>query len=477
MNDLDLQMIIAGKEVGESLERMEVMNPAREEKVGTVPKGGDKEAGAAVDAASLAFEKWKETTVYERASLLRKLYDLMMEHDETLGKMMTEEMGKPVAEAIGEVSYAASFLDWFAEEGKRLYGRAIPAHLPNKRMQVWHQPIGVVAAITPWNFPIAMITRKVAPALAAGCTVVVKPPQDSPLTALKWMELVKEAGFPPGVINIVTGSSSAIVGNWMEDERVKKVTFTGSTEVGKLLIEQSASQVKKISLELGGHAPAIVCEDANIDKAVSEIVKAKFRNGGQTCVCVNRIYVQENIYESFVERFTNAVKQLRIGDGQDENHDIGPLINEAALEKVEKHVQDAKYKGAKVMVGGKRYAEKGFMYEPTVLRDITKDMIVMQEETFGPVAPIQPYKEDVEAVELANDTAFGLAAYVFTENMSRGMHMVEALDYGIVGWNDGLPSAAQAPFGGMKESGYGREGGKEGIEDYVETKYVSMALK
>lgn len=471
-----MEMIINGTCVGSELEKIAVINPATESTFGYVPKGGADEATLAVDAAASAFMKWKETTVYERAALLRKLYTLMLEEKEELGQLMTDEMGKPITEAIGEVGYAASFLDWFAEEGKRLYGRTIPAHVPNKRMQVWQQPIGVIAAITPWNFPLAMITRKVAPALAAGCTVVVKPSKESPLSALKWMELVEKAGFPPGVVNMVTGSSSAIVGTWMEDERVRKVSFTGSTEVGKMLIEQSAQQVKKLSLELGGHAPAIVCDDASIDHAVESIIAAKFRNAGQTCVCVNRIYVQDAIYDTFVSKLSTAVARLVVGDGQKDTHQIGPLINAEGLEKVESHVQDAIQKGAAVTVGGQKFSQKGYIYEPTVIRDVTEKMVVMQEETFGPVAAVQRFTSDEEVIRLANDTPFGLAAYVFTKEMARGMRLVEALDYGIVGWNDGLPSAAQAPFGGMKESGYGREGGVEGITDYVETKYVSIGL-
>lgn len=470
-------MVINGEAVGKNLKRIEVMNPATNEIVGTVPEGGEVEAKLAVDAADHVFDKWAKTTVYERADLLRKLFDLMHEEKEVLAELMTKEMGKPISQSLGEVNYAASFLDWFAEEGKRLYGRTIPTHAENKRIQVWHKPVGIVFAITPWNFPIAMITRKLGPAIAAGCPIIIKPPQASPLTAIKFMELVERAGFPKGVINVVTGKSSEITNVMMKDKRVRKITFTGSTAVGKKLIEQSAYQVKKLSLELGGHAPAIVFKDANIDLAVKEIVAAKFRNGGQTCVCVNRIYVHDSIYNQFAEKYTEAVKQLQVGDGQDENDDIGPLVNEAAIAKVETHVQDALEKGATLLTGGKLYKENTLIYEPTVIGNVRSDMIMMQEETFGPLAPIQLFTEDHEAIQLANDTPFGLASYIFTDNLSRGMLAAEQLDYGIVGWNDGLPSTAQAPFGGMKESGYGREGGIEGIEAFVETQYVSIGLE
>jgi len=470
-------MVINGEAVGKNLKRIEVMNPATNEIVGTVPEGGEVEAKLAVDAADHVFDKWAKTTVYERADLLRKLFDLMHEEKEVLAELMTKEMGKPISQSLGEVNYAASFLDWFAEEGKRLYGRTIPTHAVNKRIQVWHKPVGIVFAITPWNFPIAMITRKLGPAIAAGCPIIIKPPQASPLTAIKFMELVERAGFPKGVINVVTGKSSEITNVMMKDKRVRKITFTGSTAVGKKLIEQSAYQVKKLSLELGGHAPAIVFKDANIDLAVKEIVAAKFRNGGQTCVCVNRIYVHDSIYNQFAEKYTEAVKQLQVGDGQDENDDIGPLVNEAAIAKVKTHVQDALEKGGTLLTGGKLYKENTLIYEPTVIGNVRSDMIMMQEETFGPLAPIQSFTEDHEAIQLANDTPFGLASYIFTDNLSRGMLAAEQLDYGIVGWNDGLPSTAQAPFGGMKESGYGREGGKEGIEAFVETQYVSIGLE
>lgn len=469
-------MHINGEDVGAELPKIDVINPANGEKVGSVPNGGKAEAKRAIEAAHTAFSSWSRLTAYERSNYLKKLNDLILENQEELAKTMTLEMGKPISQSIGEAVYAATFVEWYAEEAKRIYGETIPSHLTNKRMQVWKKPVGVVGAITPWNFPLAMITRKIAPALAAGCTVVVKPSRESPLTALKFMELVNEAGFPKGVVNIVTGSSSQIVGEMMENPLVRKVTFTGSTEVGKLLIEQSAKNVTKLSLELGGHAPFIVLDDANIDLAVEHAIISKFRNTGQTCVCANRIFVQEKVYDAFVEKFAERVRKLNVGDTLDKSVDIGPLINESGLEKVAHHVQEAIEKGAQVVTGGNRLASKGFYYAPTVIRDVDPSMEIMREETFGPVAPVQKIKTDEEAVALANDTPYGLAAYLFTENVARGIRIIEQLDYGIVGWNDGLPSAAQAPFGGMKESGYGREGGREGMEAFLETQYVSIGL-
>ncbi len=473
---MDYLMHINGEDVGAELPKIDVINPANGEKVGSVPNGGKAEAKRAIEAAHTAFSSWSRLTAYERSNYLKKLNDLILENQEELAKTMTLEMGKPISQSIGEAVYAATFVEWYAEEAKRIYGETIPSHLTNKRMQVWKKPVGVVGAITPWNFPLAMITRKIAPALAADCTVVVKPSRESPLTALKFMELINEAGFPKGVVNIVTGSSSQIVGEMMENPLVRKVTFTGSTEVGKLLIEQSAKNVTKLSLELGGHAPFIVLDDANIDLAVEHAIISKFRNTGQTCVCANRIFVQEKVYDAFVEKFAERVRKLNVGDTLDKSVDIGPLINESGLEKVAHHVQEAVEKGAQVVTGGNRLASKGFYYAPTVIRDVDPSMEIMREETFGPVAPVQKIKTDEEAVALANDTPYGLAAYLFTENVARGLRIIEQLDYGIVGWNDGLPSAAQAPFGGMKESGYGREGGREGMEAFLETQYVSIGL-
>lgn len=471
-------MYINGEWVGKELETIEVTNPANGKVIGSVPKGAESETNKAIDVAHTAFKEWSQLTAYERAAHLKKLHELMIEHTEELAQTMTLEMGKPIKESRGEVNYAASFIEWFAEEGKRVYGETIPSHAGNKRLQVWKKPVGVVAAITPWNFPLAMLTRKMGPALAAGCTVVIKPSSESPLSAIKLMELCEKAGIPKGVVNLVTGSSSKIAGAIMENEKVRKITFTGSTEVGKILIEQSAKQVKKLSLELGGHAPFIVLDDANIDNAVKGAIASKFRNTGQTCICANRIYVQSGVYEIFVEKFAEAVEKLKVGDGLDETVDIGPLINKAGLEKVDYHVKDAKNKGATIVTGGDMVNEKdGVFYKPTVIKDVNESMVLMQEETFGPVAPVQKVETEEEAINLANSTPYGLAAYVYTENVARGMQVIEQLDFGIVGWNDGAPSTAQVPFGGMKESGYGREGGHEGIEAFLESQYVAIGME
>src|SRR5690625_1179774 len=473
---MDYLMHIDGENTGADLEKMDVVNPATAEVIGTVPNGGKEVAQQAIEAAYNAFSSWSKTTAYERAEYLKKLNDLILRDKDALAEAMTKEMGKPLQESLGETTYAASFVEWYAEEAKRVYGETIPTHLKNKRLQVWKKPVGVVAAITPWNFPLAMITRKVAPALAAGCTVIIKPSKESPISAVKFMELVEEAGFPKGVINLVTGSSSKIVGEMMDNNKVRKITFTGSTEVGKLLIEQSAQQVKRLSLELGGHAPLIILDDADLSVAVQGVIASKFRNAGQTCVCANRIYVQSGIYEDFIEKFSAEVQKLKIGGGLDKTIDIGPLINEEGLNKVKSHVQDAVAKGASIVSGGNRFGKEGVFFEPTVIRDVDPSMIIMQEETFGPVAPIQKIETEDEAVQLANNTPYGLAAYVFTKDIARGMKLIEQLDFGIVGWNDGLPSAAQVPFGGMKESGFGREGGHEGMDAFLETQYVSIGL-
>ncbi|PAV31056.1 succinate-semialdehyde dehydrogenase (NADP(+)) [Virgibacillus profundi] len=470
-------MNINGEWVGGELDTKDVVNPANGKTVGTVPNGGEAEAEQAITAAHEAFGPWSELTAYERAGYLKKLHQLMLDNQEELAQIMTLEMGKPINESRGEVNYAASFIEWFAEEGKRIYGETIPAHVQGKRLQVWKKPVGVVAAITPWNFPVAMLTRKMGPALAAGCTFMMKPSGDSPLTAVKLMELCEKAGFPKGVINLVTGSSSKITKAIMENKKVRKITFTGSTEVGKLLIKQSADQVKRLSLELGGHAPLIVLDDANLETAVKGVMASKFRNAGQTCICANRIYVQSGVYDAFVEKFSEAVEQLKVGDGEDESVDIGPLINQAGLDKVNSHVEDAVTKGAAVVTGGEAITDDGgVFFQPTVIKDVDPSMVMMQEETFGPVAPIQKIETIDEAVSFANDTPYGLAAYVFTENVSKGTQLIEQLNFGIVGWNDGAPSAAQVPFGGMKESGIGREGGHEGIEAFVESQYVSIGM-
>ncbi|KYC86045.1 NAD-dependent succinate-semialdehyde dehydrogenase [Heyndrickxia coagulans] len=470
----DYLMYLNGEWTGEGLPKIKVDNPASGEVIATIPKGGEKEARLAVDAAHTAFPAWAALSAYERSAYLRTWFELIRENENELARTMTIEQGKPLKEALGEMRYANGFIEWFAEEGKRVYGETIPASTTNKRLFVHKQPVGVVAAITPWNFPAAMITRKVAPALAAGCTVVIKPAKQTPLTALKLAELAAKAGIPKGVINVITGSAKEIGDTWLADERVRKLTFTGSTEIGKELMRGSADTVKKVSLELGGHAPVIITKHADLDKAVEGTVAAKFRNAGQTCVCSNRIYVQEEVYEAFTKKFTEKVKALRVGDGLAEGTDIGPLIDRNAVEKVEHHVKDAVEKGATVETGGS--AKDGLFFEPTVISNVTDEMICMKEETFGPLAPVTKFTDIDEAIRRANDSIYGLAAYVFTENISEGIQIAEGLEYGIVGLNDGLPSTPQAPFGGFKQSGLGREGGRYGIEEFLEVKYISLGL-
>ncbi|MED4343861.1 NAD-dependent succinate-semialdehyde dehydrogenase [Heyndrickxia coagulans] len=470
----DYLMYLNGEWTGEGLPKIKVDNPASGEVIATIPKGGEKEARLAVDAAHTAFPAWAALSAYERSAYLRTWFELIRENENELARTMTIEQGKPLKEALGEMRYANGFIEWFAEEGKRVYGETIPASTTNKRLFVHKQPVGVVAAITPWNFPAAMITRKVAPALAAGCTVVIKPAKQTPLTALKLAELAAKAGIPKGVINVITGSAKEIGDTWLADERVRKLTFTGSTEIGKELMRGSADTVKKVSLELGGHAPVIITKHADLDKAAEGTVAAKFRNAGQTCVCSNRIYVQEEVYEAFTKKFTEKVKALRVGDGLAEGTDIGPLIDRNAVEKVEHHVKDAVEKGATVETGGS--AKDGLFFEPTVISNVTDEMICMKEETFGPLAPVTKFTDIDEAIRRANDSIYGLAAYVFTENISEGIQIAEGLEYGIVGLNDGLPSTPQAPFGGFKQSGLGREGGRYGIEEFLEVKYISLGL-
>lgn len=470
----DYGMYVNGEWSDFNLDKIEVKNPANGEVVGTVPNGGTVEARKAADAAFQALKGWSALSVYERSDLIWKWHHLINEHKDEIARVMTLEQGKPLKEAIGEMTYANGFLSWYAEEGKRIYGETIPSSQTNKRLFVIKQPVGVVAAITPWNFPAAMITRKVGPALAAGCTVLVKPAGLTPLTAIKMVELADQAGIPKGVINIVTGKSSEIGNTWLEDSRVRKLTFTGSTEVGKELMKGSADTVKKISLELGGHAPVIVLEDADLDKAVEGVISSKFRNAGQTCVCSNRVYVHESIYEGFIEKLTEQVRTLKVGNGLDEGVDIGPLINQDAVDKVMSQIDDALNKGAKLEAGGK--SKGGFFIEPTIISNIDDSMLCMKDETFGPLAPIASFKTEEEAIERANNSIYGLAAYVFTENISRGIRVTEALEYGIIGLNDGIPSTPQAPFGGFKQSGLGREGGHHGIEEYLEVKYISLGL-
>ncbi|WHZ05256.1 NAD-dependent succinate-semialdehyde dehydrogenase [Neobacillus sp. YX16] len=451
-------------------------NPSTGEVVTKIPRGGKVEAKDAIEAASQAFQSWSKLSAYERAEYLLKLRDLMFEHEEELAAIMSTEMGKAFTEARGEVKYAASFLTWYAEEARRIYGETIPASVPNKRLTVIKQPVGVIAAITPWNFPLAMMTRKLGPALAAGCTGVVKPASQSPLSALAFAKLVEKAGIPNGVVNIVAGATREISDEIFENPIVKKISFTGSTEVGKTLVEKSAPQLKKLALELGGHAPFIVFEDADLEKAAEGALASKFRNAGQTCVCANRIYVHENVREEFTNILVDKVKSLKVGNSIDETTQIGPLVNKEGVKKVEEHVSDAVAKGAVVLHGGKALGEEGCFYEPTVLGNVTKDMLIMNEETFGPVAPITTFHSEEEVIKEANDTIYGLAAYLYTSNISRAVRVSESLNFGVIGLNDGLPGTAQAPFGGMNQSGYGREGGHQGIRDYLEEKFISLSL-
>lgn len=466
-------MYINGEWV-QSDNEIKVTNPATDEVIGTVPSISEEQLEQAIDNASVAFQSWRKKTAYERAELMGKWYQLLDENKKSIAETLTKEQGKPFKEALGEVMYANNFVDWYKEEAKRIYGETMPSTLENKRILIQKQPVGVVAAITPWNFPAAMITRKVAPALAAGCTVIVKPASQTPLTALLLAKYAHEAGIPKGVIQVVTGKSSLIGETLMKSNKVKKLTFTGSTEVGKTLMKMASDTVKKLSLELGGHAPFIVFEDADLEKAAKGLIQSKYRNAGQTCICANRIYVHEEVADSFTSIFVEEVSKLKVGNGLERGIDIGPLIDRDALEKVQEHIEDAKRKGAKVSFGGE-VMEKTFM-EPTVVTNVKDDMICMQEETFGPLAPISTFKEEAEVLERANNSPYGLAAYLYTENLGRMYRVTEALEYGIIGVNDGAPSTAQAPFGGLKESGIGREGGHHGLEEYLEVKYVSIGI-
>ena len=453
---------------------IEVDNPADNSVVGTIPKMGAAETRRAIEAANAAYPEWRALTGKERAAVLRKWFDLVMENQEDLAVMMTTEQGKPLAESRGEIVYGASFIEWFAEEAKRIYGDTIPQHQHDKRIVVIKEPVGVVASITPWNFPIAMITRKVAPALAAGCTVVAKPATQTPYSALALAELAERAGIPKGVVNIVTGASSEIGGEITSNPIVRKLSFTGSTEIGKLLMEQCAGTVKKMSMELGGNAPFIVFKDADIDSAIVGAMQSKYRNAGQTCVCANRIFAQDGVYDEFTEKLAKASEALQVGNGLEEGTSTGPLIDMKAVEKVESHIQDAVSKGARVVVGGGRHSNGGNFFEPTVLADVTHDMLVSREETFGPLAPIYRFETDADVIKMANDTEFGLAAYFYTRDIGRVWKVAEELEYGIVGINSGIISTEVAPFGGMKESGIGREGSKYGIDEFVEVKYLCM---
>ncbi len=454
-----------------------VYNPFNQELIGYVPNLGAVETLQAVDAAHAAFENWSKQTVSYRSNLLRKWYDLQVAHADDLAYLLTLEQGKPLKEAKGEILYGASFVEWFAEEAKRTYGDIIPSPSADKRILTLKQPIGVVAAITPWNFPNAMITRKVAPALAAGCTVVLKPSEETPFSALALAVLAEQAGIPAGVFNVLTTNQASLVGRVLSSHPlVKKLSFTGSTAVGKLLLQQCASTVKKVSLELGGNAPFIVFDDANIDLAVEGAIASKYRNAGQTCVCANRIFVQAKVHDAFVERLSDAMKQQKLGNGLEEGVTIGPLINEKAMQKVERLVADALAKGASVLIGGKRYEPFNNFYEPTVIINATHKMAISEEEIFGPVAAIYTFQREQEAIALANATPYGLAAYFYSQDVSRVWRMAEALEYGIIGINTGLISTPVAPFGGMKESGIGREGSKYGIEEYLEIKYLCLGI-
>jgi succinate-semialdehyde dehydrogenase / glutarate-semialdehyde dehydrogenase len=464
--------LIGGQWVGEPM--IPVFNPATGLALAQVPDFGAEETRQAIAAAYKALPRWSGLLAKERSAILRRWYELQLKHAEELAQLMTAEQGKPLAEARGEVAYGASFSEFYAEEAKRVYGETIPTHKANGRLIVQRQPIGVVGAITPWNFPLAMITRKVSPALAVGCTVVVKPAPDTPLTALALGELAMQAGMPDGVLNIVTGNAEAIGKELTSNPIVRAITFTGSTRVGKLLMEQSASTVKKVSLELGGNAPFIVFDDADLDRAVEGAIASKFRNMGQTCVCANRILVQDSIYETFAGKLAERASKMKVGPGNEEGVVQGPLINEAGLKKVEAHVADALAKGAAALTGGRRHALGHTFFEPTVLTGATRDMRLASEETFGPVAPLFRFKEEAEAIEFANDTPFGLAAYFYARDVGRVWRVAEGLEFGIVGVNEGIVATEVAPFGGVKESGLGREGSRHGLDEFLEMKYMFL---
>ncbi|EOS8554042.1 NAD-dependent succinate-semialdehyde dehydrogenase [Vibrio vulnificus] len=464
---------IDGQWVAESGQTQAVTNPSTGKVIGEIPVFGEQKAKESITAAQAAFELWRKTTADYRANVLRRWYELMMVNIDDLAAILTLEQGKPFTEAKGEITYAASFVQWYSEEARRAYGEIIPSHRENGKIVVTKEPIGVVAAITPWNFPAAMITRKAAPAFAAGCSMVLKPAQETPFTALALAKLAEDAGLPKGLFNVITGDSRAIGGVFTSDKRVRKVSFTGSTNVGKILMNQSASTIKKLALELGGNAPFIVFEDADIDAAVEGAMIAKFRNAGQTCVCANRLFVHDAVYDEFAEKLANRVKQLKVGDGFADGVAIGPLINSSSVAKVQEHVDDAVAKGAKVLCGGLLNDEQLFV-APYVLTDMSDDMLVAEEETFGPVAPLFRFKDEAEVLERANDTESGLAGYFYTRSLGRAWRVADALEVGMVGINEGLISTAAAPFGGIKESGLGREGSRHGMDEYLEMKYMLM---
>jgi succinate-semialdehyde dehydrogenase/glutarate-semialdehyde dehydrogenase len=453
---------------------IDVDDPATGETIGVVPKLGRTETKQAIDAAARAFPAWRRKTAKERAAVLRRWFELMMANQDDLARLMTTEQGKPLTESKGEVAYAAAFLEWFAEEAKRVYGDTIPGHQADKRIIVTKEPIGVAACITPWNFPLAMITRKAGPAIAAGCTVVLKPASQTPFSALALAELAERAGLPKGVLNVVTGAASEIGSELTSNPIVRKLSFTGSTEIGKVLMAQCASTVKKLSLELGGNAPFIVFDDADLDAAVEGAIQSNYRNTGQTCVCANRLLVQRAVHDAFVTKLTAAVKKLNPAPGLEAGATQGPLIDDKAVDKVESHIADATAKGATIVVGGKRHSRGGRFFEPTILTGVTPAMAVAREETFGPVAPVFSFEDEADAIRLANDTEFGLAAYFYGRDVGRIFRVAEGLEYGIVGINTGLISTEVAPFGGVKESGLGREGSKYGIEEFLEVKYLCL---
>jgi succinate-semialdehyde dehydrogenase/glutarate-semialdehyde dehydrogenase len=453
-----------------------VTNPATGAVIGSVPRMGTAETRRAIEAADRALPAWRALTAKDRAIRLRRWFELMMENQEDLARLMTLEQGKPLVESRGEIAYAASFIEWFAEEGKRVYGDIIPGHQPDKRVLVLKQPIGVTAAITPWNFPSAMITRKAGPALAAGCTMVLKPASQTPFSALALAELAERAGIPKGVLSVVTGSAGEVGGELTGNPIVRKLTFTGSTEIGSQLMAQCAKDIKKVSLELGGNAPFIVFDDADLDAAVDGALMSKYRNNGQTCVCANRLYIQDGVYDAFVAKLQAAVARLRVGDGMDEGVTVGPMIDAKAIAKVEEHIADAVSKGARIVAGGKPHERGGLFFQPTILVDVPDNAAVAKEETFGPLAPLFRFSQEDDVVRRANDTEFGLAAYFYTRDLSRVFRVGEALEYGIVGVNTGIISSEAAPFGGVKASGVGREGSKYGIDDYVEIKYMCLSI-
>jgi len=458
----------------ESRKNVPVHNPATGAVLGSVPDMGTTETKRAIEAADRAWPAWRAKTAKERAAILRKWFDLMMANQEDLAQIMTAEQGKPLAESRGEIAYGASFIEWFAEEGKRVYGDTIPSPWADKRIVIMKQPIGVSAMITPWNFPNAMIARKAGPALAAGCTVVIKPAEQTPFSALAMVELGERAGIPKGVLNIITGDAATIGKELCANPKVRKLSFTGSTEVGRILMRQSADTVKKLSLELGGNAPFIVFDDADLDAAVEGALASKYRNAGQTCVCANRIYVQDKVYDAFASKLTEKVRGFKVGAGNEPGVVIGPLIDEQGLKKVEAHVADAVGKGAKVVLGGKRHERGGLFFQPTVIADVTPAMIVSREETFGPVAPLIRFKTEDEVIGLANDSEFGLAGYFYSRDVGRIFRVAERMEAGIVGANVGIISTEIAPFGGVKQSGLGREGSKYGLEEYLEVKYILL---